>query len=166
MTMILLLATAEIMSEQDFRLIHPHVSFPNVLSDAALQPFGAQIVTEPVSIDALCSQKNAQINAWREQANSSVFIYAGKEVSADPLSMKDIMSVNGAVTLLGTMPAGWGGAWKAADNSYIPIPDSGVWKLFFMAMVAQGQVNFMRAQELKQQLAAATTAEQIDAIAW
>jgi hypothetical protein len=161
-----LLASAEVISEQTFRLSHPNVSFPNDLSDAALQPFGAQIVAEPLSIETVRSEKNAQINVWREQANASVFIYAGKEVSADPLSMKDILSVNGAVTLLGAMPAGWGGVWKAADNSYTPIPDSATWKLFFMAMVTQGQVNFMRAQELKQQLVAATTLEQIEAIVW
>ena len=43
-----------------------------------------------------------------------------------------------------------------------------IWKLYdpLRAMVAQGAANFMHAQQLKTQLAAATTAEEVAAIVW
>jgi hypothetical protein len=110
--------------------------------------------------------KNAEINAARLTANRSTFEFAGKPISCDELSRGDIDGVNGIVSLLGAMPPDWPGAWKAADNTYVPIPDVATWTAFYGAMVAQGTANFAHAQALKALLALATTAEEIDAITW
>lgn len=74
--------------------------------------------------------------------------------------------MNGYVALYGALPPGFPGAWKAVDNTYLPIANVDAWKVFYTAMVAQGAANFAHAQELKAQLAAATTPEAVAAIVW
>lgn len=110
--------------------------------------------------------KNAQINASRMAANQGTFTYAGKEIAADPLARGDIDAINGIVSLIQALPAGWPGFWKCADNSYLPISDVPTWIAFYGALVEQGQVNFARSQVLKAQLAAATTLAEIEAVSW
>ncbi|MES2073878.1 MAG: DUF4376 domain-containing protein [Pseudomonadota bacterium] len=112
------------------------------------------------------AEKNDQINAWRVAANSASFQFAGKAFSVDELSYKDIMSMNGAVTLIGGMPPDWIGEWKAIDNTFIPIQDKATWIAFYLAMINQGQGNFLRSQQLKEALASASTLQQIAAITW
>lgn len=123
--------------------------------------------TVPVpTLDASKSTKNAEINAARAAANTSIFAHGGKEFSCDPLSRGDIDGVNGEVALTGALPQGFPGAWKAVDNTWLPIPDAAAWTAFYRAMVAQGAANFAHAQELKAQLAAAITPEAVAAIVW
>ena len=110
--------------------------------------------------------KNDEINAARLHANQTSFWHGGKEVACDALSRSDIDATNGYVGLYGALPDSWPGGWKARDNSYLPIADVAAWKAFFSSMFAQGNANFARAQQLKAQLALATTLEQIAAITW
>lgn len=110
------------------------------------------------------SAKNAAINAARLKANQSHFTFAGKQIAADQLSRSDIDAAHGAILMLGAMPVGWPGGWKAMDNEYVLIPDVATWGQFYGAMVAQGTANFAHAQALKAQLAAATTAEEVAAV--
>lgn len=110
--------------------------------------------------------KNAEINAARAAANAGTFAHGAKVFACDALSRGDIDGVNGYVALYGALPPGFPGAWKAADNSFIPMPDIAAWKAFYASMVAQGSANFSRSQELKAQLAAATTPEAVAAIVW
>jgi hypothetical protein len=117
-------------------------------------------------IAALKTAKNAEINLARATANQTSFTYSGKLIACDQLSRSDIDATNGSVALNGAMPPAWPGAWKAMDNSYVAIPDVATWKAFYAAMVAQGTANFGKAQTLKTQLAAATTAAQIAAVVW
>lgn len=109
------------------------------------------------------ARKNAEINAARLIANRSYFMYLGKKVACDELSRSDIDAVNGVVTLLGFVPIE---QWKTLDNTYVAIPDKAAWIQFYMAMVGQGQANFDRAQTLKQQLADAQDAAEVEAITW
>lgn len=118
------------------------------------------------SIDTLKAAKNAEINAVRLAANTATFTHNGKTISCDPLSRGDIDGVNGYVALYGALPPGFPGAWKAVDNTWLPIADVEAWKLFYAAMVAQGAANFAHAQDLKLRLAAATTADEVAAIVW
>lgn len=111
----------------------------------------------------LKAAKNAAINAARLAANQSHFMFAGKQIAVDPLSKDDIMGAHGD-WLTGQAPANWPGGWKTMDNSYVPIPDQATWFSFYRAMVAQGTANFMHAQALKAQLAAATTPEEVEAV--
>jgi hypothetical protein len=110
--------------------------------------------------------KNAEINAARLAANFGSFEYSGKSFATDQLSRSDIDGINGYVSLYAALPAGWPGAWKAMDNSYLSIADVSAWKLFYSAMVGAGNANFAKAQGLKATLAAATTLEQVAAVQW
>lgn len=110
--------------------------------------------------------KNADINAWRAKANTGTFAHDGKVFACDALSRSDIDGVNGYAAIYGALPPDFPGAWKAVDNSYYPIADLAAWKVFYASMVAAGTANFMHAQQLKAQLAAATTPEAVAAIAW
>lgn len=138
------------------------------LSDAAGGPlYGAPVVSvqwPPIDLEDLKARKNAAINAARLKANQSHFMFAGKQIAVDPLSRSDIDAAHGAILMLGAMPGGWPGGWKAMDNSIVPIADLATWGQFYGAMVAQGTANFTRAQALKAQLAAATSAEQVAAV--
>lgn len=123
-------------------------------------------VPTPPTLGELKSAKNAEINHARATANTSTFRHDGKTFACDALSRSDIDGVNGYVALYGALQPDFPGAWKAADNSYYPIVDVAAWKAFYASMVATGAANFAHAQQLKNQLAAATTAEQVAAIVW
>lgn len=110
--------------------------------------------------------KNAAINAARLAANFSTFEHAGEVIACDQLSRSDIDGTNGYVALHGTLPVGWPGGWKTADNSYVAIGDVAAWKEFYGSMFAAGNANFAHAQALKALLAAATTASEVAAIQW
>jgi hypothetical protein len=134
-----------------------------------VRPFitdGAVRWDDPRTLDEIKAAKNAEINAARLSANMTSFPYAGKGIACDTLSRSDIDGTNGYVTLNGALPPGWGGAWKAIDNTYVPIATVDDWKAFYAAMVSAGTANFNHAQDLKTQLAAATTPEQVAAIVW
>ena len=118
------------------------------------------------TVQELKAEKNAAINTERLRANQSHFIFGGKQIAVDPLSRSDIDATHGAVLMLGAMPGGWPGAWKAVDNTYVMIPDIATWTAFYAAMVTQGTTNFIYSQSLKTTLAAATTLAEVDAITW
>ena len=124
------------------------------------------LAQHPSLLPQLISAKNAEINAARLAANFSTFTHAGKAIACDQLSRSDIDGTNGFVALYGSLPPGWPGGWKAVDNSYVPIADVAAWKAFYSSMFAAGNANFAKAQALKAQLDAATTAEQVAAIVW
>lgn len=130
---------------------------------------GFQLTPPPVPevpLSTLKATKNAEINAARLAANFSTFTHAGKLIACDQLSRSDIDGTNGFVSLYGSLPPGWPGGWKAVDNSYVPIASVADWKAFYASMFAAGNANFAKAQALKAQLDAATTAEEVAAIAW
>lgn len=118
------------------------------------------------SIDDVRKKKNADINNARLEANSRTFTHDGQVFACDALSRSDIDGVNGYVALYGDFPAQFSRTWKAVDNSYYPLPSVASWKMFYASMVATGAANFARAQELKAQLAGATTIEEVEAIVW
>jgi hypothetical protein len=119
-----------------------------------------------VTLEDAKTAKNAEINAARADANSRTFHHDGREFACDALSRSDIDGINGYVALNGGFPEQFPGAWKAVDNSYYPLPGIASWKAFYAAMVATGAANFAHAQNLKAQLASATTVEEVEAIAW
>lgn len=110
--------------------------------------------------------KSMEINAARAAANTGTFTHGGKTFSCDALSRGDIDGMNGYVAIFAALPAVFTGEWKAADNTFLPIPDVAAWKAFYSAMVIQGAANFAHAQDLKAQLEAAATPEDVAAIVW
>ena len=125
-----------------------------------------KLVTAAQRLTAEKTAKDLEINGWRMAANFSTFPYLTKVIACDRLSRSDIDAANGEIVNRGTMPVGWPGAWKAVDNTVIPIADVLAWKAFYAAMFAAGNANFARSQNLKTQLAAATTVAQVAAIVW
>ena len=112
------------------------------------------------------AEKNTQINLWRATANSSTFTHAGKTIACDPLSRSDIDAVAGSIGLTGSYPTSFPMQWKATDNTYLQLADVDAFKAFYASMVAQGTANFIRSEQLKAELAAASTPNEIDAITW
>lgn len=127
---------------------------------------GALVWRDDRTIEGAKAMKNAEINQKRLLANRTSFLFAGKSIACDELSMLDIASANGIITLTGAMPPNWPGGWKAIDNTYVPIPDKATWVSFFAAMVQAGTDNFNHSQTLKSALAAATTNAAVDSIEW
>lgn len=112
------------------------------------------------------AKKNAQINEWRLAANQSTFTYLGKTFACDALSRSDIEGVANTANLTGSFPEGFPNAWKAIDNTYIPILTVKEFGAFYKAMADRGSVNFAHSQQLKTMLSNAMTIEEVDAIAW
>lgn len=117
-------------------------------------------------LESLKTAKRNLINTWRLQANRGSFTHMGKQFACDELSRSDIDGVTSQVTLTGSLPVNWPGAWKAIDNTYLPIANVDDWKAFVGAMVQEGTANFIKSQTLKSQLEAATTKEEIESIVW
>lgn len=154
----------EITAEQHQALIAGQQHSKRIIADANGQPALADPLALP--LDELKAAKNAEINSARAAANAGTFAYGGKTFSCDSLSRSDIDGMNGYVALFGQLPPGFPGAWKAVDNTYIPIADVEDWKAFYEAMVTTGLAHFAHAQQLKEELAAAGTVKKVDAIVW
>lgn len=120
---------------------------------------------EPGMIE-LRAAKNAEIDLWRAEANSSSFPFMGKLIACDSLSRSDIDGVANHIALCSAFPTGFPGGWKATDKTMLPLPDVDAFRAMYAAMTEQGTRNFNRSQELKAQLAAASTPEEIAAIQW
>lgn len=127
---------------------------------------------ETAPLAEIKARKNAEIDAARESANRTYFDFAGQRIACEDMSWKDIISTNAEISITHQMPANWVGGWKAKDKTpeggpiYVAIPDVATWVLFIQAMVARGTAHFLKSQGLKNQLAAATSPEQIAAISW
>lgn len=118
------------------------------------------------SLDALKEDRRQAINQAWDAANVGSFTFAGKQIACDKSSRSDIDGVNAEVALTGAMPSAFPGAWKALDNTWVPVSDVATWTLLIQAMVAQGHANFARAQARKAEIDAATTPEALEAIVW
>ncbi len=111
-------------------------------------------------------QKNLEINLARATANQTYFTHNGKRVACDALSRSDIDAVANSISLNNAFPAGFPGAWKAIDNSYIMLPDVAAFKAMYNSMTAQGTINFATSQALKARLASASTLAEVSTITW
>lgn len=119
-----------------------------------------------VDLQKLKVDKRQEINESRLQANFSTFLHNGKVIACDQLSRSDIDGVNGYVGINGTLPPDFPGAWKAKDDSYLPIASVDAWKAFYLSMYNAGLGHFMKSQQLKAQVDACTAVEEVEAIKW
>lgn len=117
-------------------------------------------------LDILKAAKNDEIDGMRAAANASSFPFGSKQIACDALSRSDIDGVANHIALCGTFPAGFPGGWKATDKNMLPLPDVDAFRAMYAAMTEQGTRNFNHSQELKTQLAAASTPEEVAAIVW
>ena len=144
------------------------VGFFAKFENGAWLTFAEPVPEAPVvpTLAELKAVKNSEINNARLVSNRSTFTHSGKVIACDELSRGDIEGTNGIVSLFGVLPTGWPGGWKAVDNTYVVISDVAGWKAFYASMYAAGIANFSKAQTMKAQLSAATTAAQVSAIVW
>ena len=140
------------------------VAIPAKPSPNHVFDFTTKTWIDPRTLADVKVAKNAAIDRARASANTSFFVFQGKQISVDPLSRSDIDAAHGAILLLQAMPPGWPGGWKAKDRTIVPIPDVATWGQFYSAMVSAGTTNFNHSQTLKAQLAAATTIAEVEAI--
>lgn len=111
-------------------------------------------------------EKEIEINMSRTAANNGFFMFQGKRIACDELSMKDIIVTNMFVLRDGRLPTVFPGIWKSKDNEYITIPDTATWNSFFDAIFVQGNRNFMHSETLKQRIAQAPNLAEIRIINW
>ena len=142
------------------------VCVDGVVRDATPEEIAEDIERSILSVEAMRVAKNVEIDGWRAQANSSTFAFGGKLIACDALSRSDIDGVANHIALFGTFPEDFPGGWKVTDKTMLPLPDIDSFRAMYGAMTKQGAKNFNRSQELKAQLAAATTPEEIAAIMW
>jgi hypothetical protein len=121
---------------------------------------------ETASLTELRVRKNAEINAAHELANRTSFTFAGTEIQANEHSMVQIQMTDAGIRRRGALRLDWQGAWKTLDNGYVLIPDVATWDLFMDAIEVTGAANFAKAQDLKQQVAAAQSEAAILSITW
>lgn len=129
---------------------------------------GALVWMEGATLEQLRIQRNAAINVWKLEANSSYFEFAGEQIAYRDSDRIEIQAVHNWVTLTGTMPAwpDWPAAWKAISNRWVPLPDVDTWTAFTLAIAERGTAHFKRAQILKARVTAAATAEELESITW
>lgn len=121
---------------------------------------------ETANIEEQRTAKNGEINAAWILADSAAFKYAGEQFRAGADDVLRLNSINGYISLMNAMPPDWIGVWKTVGDTFIALPDVDSWKPFYTAFVMKGVTNYLAAQGLKAQLAAATTAAEIAAIHW
>lgn len=128
---------------------------------------GRDVVWE-VDLGKLKEARNAQINAWKLEANSSYFEFKGKKFAYREADRIEIQAINNVVLLTGAMPSNpdWPAAWKADDNTWLPLPDVAAWTEFNLAIAVRGTTHFKYAQQLKLQLSNATSPEEVEAVRW
>lgn len=179
--MLRILATGQTCRWEDLHHFFPNVSFPHKKDNSTLELFG--IVEEPdpepveptpeelalraaQALESAKKHKNAQINSWRAAANQTHFTHLGKQIACDPLSRSDIDAVANNIALTGTFPVGFPNAWKAMDNTFLPISTIDAFKELYASMTLQGALNFAKSQDLKAQVETATTISAVQDITW
>lgn len=117
-------------------------------------------------LESARNQRRADIDRWRAEANASTFPHGDKQIACDALSRSDLDGVAHHIALFGKFPEGFPGGWKATDKTMLPLADVEAFRAMYASMTAQGTENFNHSQELKAQLAAASTPEEIATIQW
>jgi hypothetical protein len=123
---------------------------------------------ETATLDELKAKKREEITQQRLAADGDHFLYLDKAIKTADKDMFDLLLTDGRMNKCPdrTMPANWVGGWKAIDNSYLVIPTRDAWDAFYIAMYDAGISNFRHSQDLKAQIDAATTAEDLTLISW
>ena len=154
----------EITQAQHAALLDAQAAGKSIVADADGFPIEQDPV--PPTLVELIAAKNAQINIWRAEANTSKFTHQGKNFACDALSRSDLDGTAATIALTGAFPPGFPNGWKAIDDTYIGLPTVESFGEFYAAMSGQGSANFARAQALKGKLAQVQDQAGLDAITW
>jgi len=99
-------------------------------------------------------------------ADQNGFTYASELISTDLQARSRIDAVNGYVAIFNQLPPDWSGEWIATDGNLVSILNVNAWKQLYKAMTLQILANFSKFEQLKAQIAAATTIGEIEAVSW
>ena len=155
-------------AQEGFDLVPFDGEFSRAGKDHCVATWDGSAVVWSADLELLRAARREQINAWWLEANGTYFEFRGARIAYGETDRVDIQGINNVVMLTGAMPANpdWPAAWKTLDNDWVPIPDVAAWVEFNIAIADRGTAHFKRAQLLKTQLEAATTAAEIEAITW
>lgn len=106
-----------------------------------------------------------RIKAAREAAESAGFLYNGVLFDSDPVS---VQRITGAVSLAMLAQAAgqpFSQTWTVADNTTMELDGPGMLALG-VALGAHISAIFEKARDKRAEIALATTADELDAIAW
>lgn len=107
----------------------------------------------------------ARIKLARDAAEGGGFLYNGVKFDSDPTS---VQRISGAVTLAmlaQTMGTPYSQDWIVADNSTMALDAQGMISVG-IALGMHVKAVFDRSKAVRAEIAAATTAAQLDAIVW
>jgi len=124
----------------------------SIVPRPAKLPNEAELIT-------LKDYKRAEINSSWDSADNSTFSWSNKSFNCDAQAKNSINGVATNILLIGTFPENFPGAWKCADNTFVMMDTVEKFKSFYAAMTKQGTLNFIHAQDLKQQLEAITSVD-------
>jgi hypothetical protein len=155
-------------AQDGFELVPYEDEFSRVGKDHCTAAWDGVQVAWTTDLETLRAARRDQINTWWLDANNSYFEYRGARIAYSESDRVDIQGINNVVMLTSAMPTNpdWPAAWKTVDNGWVPIPDVAAWVEFNVAIADRGTAHFKKAQILKTQLEAATTAAEIEAITW
>jgi hypothetical protein len=114
------------------------------------------------SIDAAKQVARDRINKARDAARNSGFEAFGKTFDSDEASRTNIIFASQAAMML---PDDFTINWTCADNSQITLSKAQLLQLPVL-LVSAGNAIHQRALELKAQIDAANTLEEINAVTW
>lgn len=126
-------------------------------------PVGALTTKPPKPLATLKSEKIAQIDAAYNAAIQQDVTYMGTTFQADAASQDVLVKTLVTLNAAGATPPGFW--WKDEANNQVTMTLAELNGLA-MAMWAQGQVAFSHKDDLKAQVAAATTDAEVAAVTW
>ncbi|ARP89832.1 hypothetical protein CAL14_05625 [Bordetella genomosp. 9] len=126
---------------------------------------GKVVAADPVgpSLDDLKAEKSEKITASCLAAIDSGFDYGGHRYDSDLVSRTNIIGTATGVQAGIPVPAGF--TWRTSDNENVPLDGPGVIALG-AALLQHVNQQYALSWQLKAQIEAATTAEEVAAISW
>lgn len=118
--------------------------------------------TPEPTLDELKEQKREEINQARDAAEQGGFEYNGKTFDSDQVSAQRISMAAQAMALA---PDGTTITWTCQDNTTVDLTAKDLVGLV-VALAAWSNTCHQKATELKAQIEAAETAEEVEAIKW
>ena len=106
-----------------------------------------------------------RIKVARAAAESAGFIFNGMRYDSDPLSLQRISSAVTLAMLAQSAGQPFAIDWTVADNTVVPLDAAGMIGVGLTCGQYVASV-FDRARVLREQIDAATTADQLDALQW
>lgn len=116
-------------------------------------------------LEDLREAKRQEINTSRDNAEQGGFEYLGKVFDSDSVSCQRIALASQTAMMCKTAGQEFNVVWTCQDNSTISL-DADAMIGVSVALTQWSNTCHMKASELKEQLALATTEEEVNAIKW